>query len=116
MSSEDCLFCKLINGDIKADTVYEDDDVFAFRDINPQAPVHVLIVPKKPIPKLTAADESDMMILGKLVIVAKQIAKDYGLEDDGFRLLLNEGKNGGQTIYHLHFHLLGGRRLMWPPG
>jgi histidine triad (HIT) family protein len=113
---EETIFSQIISKQKPAEIIYEDDDVMAFKDINPQAPVHVLIVPKKPIPKLTAADESDMMILGKLVIVAKQIAKDYGLEDDGFRLLLNEGKNGGQTIYHLHFHLLGGRRLMWPPG
>ncbi len=113
---EETIFSQIISKQKPAEIIYEDDDVMAFKDINPQAPVHVLIVPRKPIPKLTAADESDVMILGKLVMVAKQIAKDYGLEEDGFRLLLNEGKNGGQTIYHLHFHLLGGRRLMWPPG
>jgi histidine triad (HIT) family protein len=113
---EETVFSQIINKKKPAEIIYEDEEVVAFKDINPQAPVHVLIVPRKPIPKLTAADESDTAILGKMVMIAKRIAKDFGLDEDGFRLLLNEGKNGGQTIYHLHFHLLGGRRLMWPPG
>ncbi len=113
---EETIFSQIINKKKPAEIIFEDEEVIAFKDINPQAPVHVLIVPRKPIPKLTDADESDTAILGKMVMVARQIAKDFGLDEDGFRLLLNEGKNGGQTIYHLHFHLLGGRRLMWPPG
>ena len=113
---EETIFSQIINRKKPAEIIFEDDDVVAFKDINPQAPVHVLIVPRKPIPKLTDADESDTAILGKMVMIASQIAKDNSLDEDGFRLLLNQGKNGGQTIYHLHFHLLGGRRLMWPPG
>jgi histidine triad (HIT) family protein len=113
---EETIFSQIIDKKKPAEFIYEDEDVVAFKDINPQAPVHVLIVPRKRIPKLTAADESDAAILGKMVIVARKIAKDFGLDEGGFRLLMNEGKNGGQTIYHLHFHLLGGRRLMWPPG
>ena len=113
---EETIFSQIIDKKKPAEIIFEDEEVIAFKDINPQAPVHVLIVPRKPIPKLTDAEESDTAILGKMVMVAKQIAKDFGLDEDGFRLLLNEGKNGGQTIYHLHFHLLGGRRLMWPPG
>jgi histidine triad (HIT) family protein len=113
---EETVFSKIIEKKVPAEIIYEDEEVVAFKDINPQAPVHVLIVPRKPIPKLTDADESDTAILGKIVMIARQIAKDFNLDQEGFRLLLNEGKNGGQTIYHLHFHLLGGRRLMWPPG
>ena len=113
---EETIFSQIIEKKKPAEIIFEDDEVVAFKDINPQAPVHVLIGPRKPIPKLTDADESDTAILGKMVMIARQIAKDFELDQDGFRLLLNEGKNGGQTIYHLHFHLLGGRRLMWPPG
>jgi histidine triad (HIT) family protein len=113
---EETVFSQIIDKKKPAEIIYEDEEVVAFKDINPQAPVHILIVPRKRIPKLTAVDDSDAEILGRMVIVAKKIAKDFGLDHDGFRLLMNEGKNGGQTIYHLHFHLLGGRRLMWPPG
>lgn len=113
---EETIFSQIIERKKPAEIIHEDEFVVAFKDINPQAPVHVLIVPRKPIPKLTAAEESDEIILGKMVMVARKIAKDFGLDNGGFRLLMNEGKNGGQTIYHLHFHLLGGRRLMWPPG
>ena len=113
---EETIFSQIIAKTKPAEIIYEDDEVMAFKDINPQAPVHILIVPKKLIRKLTDAEESDARILGKMIIVATKVAKEFGLEEDGFRLLLNQGKNGGQTIYHLHFHLLGGRRLMWPPG
>jgi len=113
---EETVFSQIIEKKKPAEIIYEDEEVVAFKDINPQAPVHVLIVPRKPIPKLTDAEESDAAVLGKMVMIARKIAKDFGLDDGGFRLLMNEGKNGGQTIYHLHFHLLGGRRLMWPPG
>jgi histidine triad (HIT) family protein len=113
---EETVFSQIIEKKKPAEIIYEDEEVVAFKDINPQAPVHVLIVPRKPIPKLTDVDESDAAVLGKMVMIAKKIAEDFGLDEDGFRLLTNQGKNGGQTIYHLHFHLLGGRRLMWPPG
>ena len=113
---EESVFSQIIEKKKPAEIIYEDEEVVAFKDINPQAPVHVLIVPRKPIPKLTLAEDSDVAVLGKMVMVAKKIAKDFELDNDGFRLLMNEGKNGGQTIYHIHFHLLGGRRLMWPPG
>jgi histidine triad (HIT) family protein len=113
---EETVFSQIMAKKKPAEIIYEDDEVVAFKDINPQAPVHVLIVPRKPIPKLTDADESDSAMLGKMVMIARKIAKDFNLDHDGFRLLMNQGKNGGQTIYHLHFHLLGGRRLMWPPG
>jgi len=113
---EETIFTQIIDRKKPAEIIYEDADVVAFKDINPQAPLHVLIVPRKPIPKLTDTVESDTAILGKMVMIASKIAKENNLAEDGFRLLLNQGKNGGQTIYHLHFHLLGGRRLMWPPG
>ena len=113
---EETVFTQIINKKIAAEILYEDDDVVAFKDINPQAPCHVLIVSRKVIPKLTAVSEEDAVLMGKMVMVAKKIAQENKLEENGFRLLMNEGKYGGQTIYHLHFHLLGGRRLMWPPG
>ena len=116
MGREDCIFCEIADKKVSSNVFYEDEDVFAFEDINPQAPSHILIIPKKHIDRLTEVSDEDMPILGKMVNVAKKIAKENGFDEDGFRLLNNEGKNGGQTIYHLHFHLLAGRRLMWPPG
>ena len=113
---QETVFSQIIEGKTSAEILYQDEDVVAFKDINPQAPVHVLIVSRKVIPKLTATEDEDTMLMGKMVMVARKIARDLKLDDDGFRLLMNEGKFGGQTIYHLHFHLLGGRRLMWPPG
>ena len=113
---EETVFTQIIDKKIPAEILYEDDDVVAFKDINPQAPCHVLIVSRKVIPKLTAVSDEDAVLMGKMVLVAKKIAQENKLDENGFRLLMNEGKYGGQTIYHLHFHLLGGRRLMWPPG
>jgi histidine triad (HIT) family protein len=113
---EETVFSHIIDKEVSAEILYEDDDVIAFKDINPQAPLHVLIVSKKIIPKLTAVQDEDTLLMGKMVMVAKKIAQEHHLDEDGFRLLMNEGKFGGQTIYHIHFHLLGGRRLMWPPG
>ena len=113
---EETVFSQIIDKKIPAEILYEDEEVVAFKDINPQAPVHVLIVSRKKIPKLTAIKEDDTLLMGKMVVIAQKIASEQGLEEDGFRLLMNQGKFGGQTIYHLHFHLLGGRRLMWPPG
>lgn len=112
----DCLFCKLINGDIPTDIVYQDDDIFAFRDVNPQAPTHILVIPKQHIATINDADESHQAVLGKLVLTAKKIAQQQSLADDGYRLVINCNQDGGQTVFHIHLHLLGGRLLSWPPG
>ena len=113
---EDTIFGKIIRGEIPCDKVYEDDEYFAFKDINPAAPVHVLIVPKKPIAKLTDATQEDAALIGGLFLVANRIAADLGIAEQGFRCTLNCGPGGGQLVYHLHVHMLGGRDLSWPPG
>jgi histidine triad (HIT) family protein len=113
--AEETLFTKIINREIQADIVYEDEQCLAFKDINPQAPVHVLIIPKKPIAKLSEATETDANLLGHLMLNAKKIASDQGYADD-FRLVINNGSQAGQTVFHLHLHLLAGRVLHWPPG
>ncbi|MEM7772434.1 MAG: histidine triad nucleotide-binding protein [Cyanobacteria bacterium P01_E01_bin.6] len=113
--SEDTLFGKIIRREIPADIVYEDDLALAFRDISPQAPVHVLVIPKKPIPKLADAVPDDQALLGHLLLTVKRVAEQLELEK-GYRVVINTGEDGGQTVYHLHLHLLGGRSLQWPPG
>jgi len=110
----DCLFCKMVAGDIKPDTVFEDGDVLAFRDINPQAPVHILIIPKRHITTLNDLD--DAALGGKLLQTAAELAKQEGIAEAGYRTLFNCNHNGGQAVYHLHLHLLGGRQMTWPPG
>ncbi|MBI4733583.1 MAG: histidine triad nucleotide-binding protein [Rubrobacteridae bacterium] len=105
------LFCKIVAKEIPANIVYEDDNVLAFRDIAPQAPVHVLIVPKKHISKLSDADDSDALLMGKIVIAASRIARQEGIEESGYRLIANVGQDGGQEVFHVHFHVLGGRDL-----
>ena len=114
--SEDCLFCKLISGEIPATEVYRDDDIFAFEDINPIAPTHILVIPIKHLSDIKSANEDDQELIGKMLLIANQIATEKGLADDGFRYVINTGKNGGQTVYHLHLHIVGGRSLSWPPG
>ncbi|OEG70644.1 histidine triad nucleotide-binding protein [Candidatus Endomicrobiellum trichonymphae] len=114
--SENCLFCKITKGEIPSYKVYEDEEVFAFRDINPQAPVHVLIIPKKHIGGLNTTSEEDERILGNIQIIASKIAKQFTEMKDGFRLVNNCGADGGQTVFHIHYHLLGGRVFGWPPG
>jgi histidine triad (HIT) family protein len=114
--SENCLFCKIAKGKIPSYKVYEDDGVFAFRDINPQAPVHVLIIPKKHIDGLNTASEEDERILGNIQIIAVKIVKQFIEIKNGFRLVNNCGVAGGQTVFHIHYHLLGGRVFGWPPG
>ena len=109
------IFSKIINREIPADVVYEDELSFAFRDINPQAPVHILIIPKKPMPKLTDAVISDQELLGHLMLVANKVADMEGVAD-AFRLVLNNGAGAGQEVMHMHFHLLAGRSFIWPPG
>ena len=111
----DTLFSKIIRREIPADIVYEDDLCLAFRDITPQAPVHILVIPKKPIPSLADASQDDLALLGHLLLTVSTIAASEGLTN-GYRTVINTGIDGGQTVYHLHVHLLGGRSLSWPPG
>ncbi len=111
------IFSKIINKEIPANIVFESDKVLAFKDINPQAPVHILIIPKIVIPKVTDISGNEhSQLLGEMIDAANKIAKDLGIADDGFRLVFNCGENGGQEVYHLHLHLLGGRKMNWPPG
>lgn len=110
------LFMKIINREIPSDIVYEDDQCLAFRDINPQAPVHLLIIPKKPIVSMAEASAEDQALLGHLMLKAAQVAADEGLKEDGYRLVINTNKQGGQVVFHLHIHILGGRQMNWPPG
>lgn len=110
------LFEKIIAREIPAQIVYEDEQVLAFRDINPQAPTHALIVPKKPVPRLAEAKSEDQAMLGYLLLKAAEVARKLGLDAGGFRLVINNGPDGGETVPHLHVHILGGRYLKWPPG
>ena len=110
------IFSKIIRKEIPATIVFEDDEVLAFRDINPQAPTHILIIPKKPIATLNDIQPEDAPLIGKLYLVAKQLAAELGLADDGYRTVFNCNRHGGQEVYHLHLHLLGGRQMTWPPG
>ena len=112
----DTIFSKIIRREIPADIVYEDDLVLAFKDIAPQAPTHILVIPKKPIPKLSEAKAEDTALLGHLMLKAKDIAADAGLAKGGYRLVMNNGEGVGQTVFHLHVHILGGRPMAWPPG
>ncbi|GED42747.1 histidine triad nucleotide-binding protein [Cobetia sp. 14N.309.X.WAT.E.A4] len=112
----DCLFCKIINREIPADIVYEDEEVLAFNDINPQAPTHVLIIPKQHIATLNDIEESQLATVGRLQYTAARLAKKYGFADDGYRVVMNCNEDGGQTVYHIHMHLMGGRRFTWPAG
>ncbi|MGA2686297.1 MAG: histidine triad nucleotide-binding protein [Verrucomicrobiota bacterium] len=110
------LFEKIIAREIPAQIVYEDDLVLAFRDINPQAPTHALIVPKKPIPRVAEAKAEDQQLLGYLLLKAVEVAEKLGLDKGGFRLVINNGTDGGETVPHMHVHILGGRYMKWPPG
>ena len=110
------IFKKIIDGEIPADIVYDDEDCLAFRDVNPQAPIHILVIPKKEIASLAGAEREDQRLLGHILLKVADIARDQGLEVDGYRVVTNIGRNGGQSVDHLHFHLLGGRSLSWPPG
>ena len=112
----DDLFLKIIEREVPAEIVFEDDDVLAFNDINPQAPTHVLVIPKKHIRTLNDAEERDQELLGKLLLAAQKIARDRGIAEDGYRLVMNCNRGAGQTVFHIHVHLLGGRALTWPPG
>lgn len=113
---KDCLFCRIVNKEIPSDVVYEDEQVLAFKDINPQAPVHVLVIPKAHYDNLAAAVRADAALVARSLSVLAEIAKELGLEETGHRVVANTGRDGFQTVNHLHFHLLGQRKLGWPPG
>jgi len=112
----DTIFSKIVRREIPADIVYEDDEVLAFRDLNPQAPVHVLFIPKQPLATLNDATAGDAELLGKLLLATAAYAKQEGFAEEGYRTVINTNEDGGQTVYHLHVHLLAGRRMHWPPG
>lgn len=112
----DDLFIKIIEREIPADIVFEDDELLAFRDINPQAPVHILIVPKRRIPTINDLGDDDAALVGRMVLAARKLAADEGLSSDGYRLVFNCNEHGGQSVFHIHLHLLGGRQMNWPPG
>lgn len=116
MSEQDCLFCKVLNGDIPADIIYESDSAIAFRDINPQAPTHVLVIPRKHVATINDLDEENQGIVGSLYLAAKDIARAEGLSDEGYRVVMNCNEGAGQSVFHIHLHVLGGRALSWPPG
>lgn len=112
----DCLFCKIVAGDIPADKVYEDQEVLAFRDIRPQAPIHVLVIPKRHIATINDLTPEDAGLVGRLYLTAKQIAADLGVAESGYRTVMNCNRDSGQDVYHIHLHVLAGRRMQWPPG
>lgn len=112
----DTIFGKIARGEIPAELVYEDDDLVAFRDISPQAPVHLLIIPRKPIPTLNDAGPEDAELIGKLFLAAARVAREAGIAEHGYRTVVNCNAAAGQTVFHLHLHVLGGRPLQWPPG
>ena len=113
---EDCLFCKIANKEIPAELIFEDDRIVAFNDINPQAPIHVLIIPKEHFASLNDIPEEKKDVLGHILLRARQIAQNLGIRDSGYRIVLNTARDSGQEVLHIHFHLLGGRRMTWPPG
>ena len=112
----ECLFCKMVSGDIPCEKVYENELILSFRDIDPKAPTHILIIPKKHIETLNEINENDQNLLGELLLTAKKIAKDEGIDASGYRTVFNCNADGGQTVFHIHMHLLGGRLMAWPPG
>lgn len=114
--NDKCLFCRIAHGEITARKVYEDDDVVAFHDINPQAPTHVLVIPRKHIPTLDDLTEADAATVGTALVRTARIARELHLSSDGYRIVANNGEAAGQTVFHIHFHLLGGRNFGWPPG
>lgn len=116
MSENTCLFCRILAGEIPSAKVYEDDRAFAFRDIHPQAPTHILLIPKKHIASLNDTLPDDRALLGHLMWVAPQIAAQEGISENGFRVVANIGGDAGQTVWHIHLHILGGRPMSWPPG
>ncbi len=113
---ENCLFCKIASGEIPGDIVYQDEDVVAFRDIHPQAPVHILLIPRRHISSMAEVTPEDGPLLGIIFSVAAKLAHKLGVDEGGYRVVTNVGPDAGQSVFHLHFHLLGGRKFAWPPG
>lgn len=111
-----CIFCRIINKEINSEIVYEDDKVIVFKDINPQAPIHLLIVPKRHIESINEINVEDKNIIGHIFIVAKEVAKKFNVDKCGYRVVVNTGRDAGQAVFHIHFHFLAGRELSWPPG
>lgn len=112
----DCIFCEIVNKRMKSEIIHEDDKIVAFKDINPQAPVHILLVPRKHIDSVQDIQEEDAALMGTMVLIAREIAEKNNIGKEGYRLVINNGINGGQTVSHLHMHMMGGRRMTWPPG
>ncbi len=111
-----CIFCKIVSREIESPLIYEDPEIIAFNDLNPKAPHHILIIPREHIATLNDARDTHQALLGKMMLVAKQIAKDLGVDENGYRVLMNIGSGGGQAVFHIHLHLLAGRQMQWPPG
>lgn len=116
MSGQDCMFCRIVDGEIPAEIIYQSESAIAFRDINPQAPTHVLIIPRRHISTMNDLNSEDKELVGSLFLAAKEIAQQEGLADDGYRVVMNCGEEAGQSVFHIHLHLLAGRVLNWPPG
>ena len=116
MSNDDCLFCKIVAGDIPADIIFESETVIAFRDISPQAPTHVLIIPRRHIKTINHLQDGDQAVVGDLFLAAAKIAAEEGIAEDGYRVVMNCNAGAGQTVFHIHLHLVGGRAMGWPPG
>ncbi len=114
--SGDCLFCKMVRGELKPDIVYEDEQVLAFRDINPQGPTHILIIPKEHIPTINDLEDRHAEVMGRLFLTAKKVAESEGIAESGYRTVINCNRHGGQEVYHIHLHIIGGRQMTWPPG
>ncbi|BAU49876.1 zinc-binding protein [Sulfurifustis variabilis] len=114
--AQNCLFCRMVSGEIRPDVVYQDDEVLAFRDINPQAPVHVLVIPKRHISTLNDLEPGDATLVGKLFLAAQRVARQGGVAESGYRTVMNCNADAGQSVFHLHLHVLGGRVMAWPPG
>ncbi|MCD6351455.1 MAG: histidine triad nucleotide-binding protein [Armatimonadetes bacterium] len=112
----DCLFCRIAEGEIPSDIVYQDEEIVAFRDINPQGPVHILVIPRQHLAGMNDARDDQAALLGRLLLVARQLAEEEGIAQSGYRLVINQGRQAGQSVDHLHVHLIGGRPMSWPPG
>jgi len=114
--AENCLFCRMVSGAIRPDIVYEDTDVLAFRDINPQAPLHALVIPRRHIATLNDVTDEDGGMLGKMLLAGTRVARQAGVAENGYRIVMNCNADGGQSVFHIHLHVLGGRAMKWPPG
>ena len=112
----DCLFCSIVEGKVKAKLVYQDDSIVAFKDIAPKAPVHILIIPRKHLVSVSDIAEADRVLIGQIFQVTARLAREQGVADSGYRVVVNSGADAGQSVFHLHYHLLGGRQMTWPPG